>query len=190
MLTGLQIDRGLAINSATGRHASASASASASAKVKYYDTSRAHITQSVEDSLRLMGIEQIDLLLIHRPDPMIDHHETGMTLDDLVASGIISPFSNNCKSLDGESHGIQSSEKPKFEAKNNQATLERNATHPFLLENAKRYEVLAKLVGQEIANRSIKSNIANRAVKGMLVKIVTETNEQRNPTALPVIIGW
>ena len=123
MLTGLQIDRGLAINSATGRHASASASASASAKFKYYDTSRAHITQSVEDSLRLMGIEQIDLLLIHRPDPMIDHHETGMTLDDLVASGIISPFSNNCKSLDGESHGIQSSEKPKFEAKNNKATL-------------------------------------------------------------------
>jgi predicted oxidoreductase len=119
MLTGLQIDRGLAINSATGRHASASASA----KVKYYDTSRAHITQSVEDSLRLMGIEQIDLLLIHRPDPMIDHHETGMTLDDLVASDIVSPFSNNCKSLDGESHGIQSSEKPKFEAQNNKVTL-------------------------------------------------------------------
>ena len=70
------------------------------------------------------------------------------------------------------------------------AALERNATHPFLLENAKRYEALAKLVGQEIANRSIKSNIANRAVKDMLVKIVAEINEQRNPTALPVIIGF
>ena len=70
------------------------------------------------------------------------------------------------------------------------AALERNTTHPFLLENAKRYEVLAKLVGQEIANRSIKSNIANRAVKDMLVKIVAEINEQRNPTALPVIIGF
>ena len=45
-------------------------------------------------------------------------------------------------------------------------------------------------VGQEIANRSIKSNIANRAVKDMLVKIVAEINEQRNPTALPVIIGF
>ena len=58
------------------------------------------------------------------------------------------------------------------------------------LENAKRYEALAKLVGQEIANRSIKLNIANRAVKDMLVKIVAEINEQRNPTALPVIIGF
>ena len=57
------------------------------ARVKYYDTGRAHITQSVEDSLRLMGIETIDLLLIHRPDPLMDHHETGATLDDLVASG-------------------------------------------------------------------------------------------------------
>ena len=62
----------------------------AQARVKYYDTSRQHITQSVEDSLRLMGIEQIDLLLIHRPDPMMDHHETGTTLDDLVASGKVS----------------------------------------------------------------------------------------------------
>ena len=65
-----------------GRHAQA--------RVKYYDTSRQHITQSVEDSLRLMGIEQIDLLLIHRPDPIMDHHETGTTLDDLVASGKVS----------------------------------------------------------------------------------------------------
>ena len=64
-----------------GRHASA--------RIKYYDTSAAHITQSVEDSLRLMGIEQIDLLLIHRPDPFMDHHETGAALDNLISSGKI-----------------------------------------------------------------------------------------------------
>ena len=57
------------------------------ARVKYYDTGRAHITQSVEDSLRLMGIDRVDLLLIHRPDPLMDHHETGAVLDDLVAAG-------------------------------------------------------------------------------------------------------
>ena len=57
------------------------------AKVKYYDTSRAHIEKSVEMSLKDMGIETIDLLLIHRPDPLMDHHETGAALDDLVKSG-------------------------------------------------------------------------------------------------------
>ncbi|KZM48841.1 aldo/keto reductase [Labrenzia sp. OB1] len=55
--------------------------------VKYYDTSRAHIEKSVETSLADMGIETIDLLLIHRPDPLMDHHETGGALDDLVKSG-------------------------------------------------------------------------------------------------------
>ncbi|OOY10820.1 aldo/keto reductase [Thioclava sp. F36-7] len=56
-------------------------------KVKHYDTSRAHIEASVEASLRELATDRIDLLLIHRPDPLMDHHETGATLDDLVASG-------------------------------------------------------------------------------------------------------
>ncbi len=59
----------------------------ADAKVKYYDTSRAHILKSVETSLREMAIDHIDLLLIHRPDPFMNHHETGAALDEAVASG-------------------------------------------------------------------------------------------------------
>ena len=59
----------------------------ADARVKYYDTSRAHILASVDHSLRLMGIDHIDLLLIHRPDPLMDHHETGAALDEVIASG-------------------------------------------------------------------------------------------------------
>ena len=62
-----------------GRHASA--------RIKHYDTSRHHILASVEHSLRLMGVERIDLMLIHRPDPLMDHNETGAALDEIVASG-------------------------------------------------------------------------------------------------------
>ncbi|MEJ8560257.1 aldo/keto reductase [Yoonia sp. GPGPB17] len=57
------------------------------ARVKYYDTSRSHILASVDHSLRLMNIDKIDTLLIHRPDPMMDHYETGAALDEVVASG-------------------------------------------------------------------------------------------------------
>jgi predicted oxidoreductase len=57
------------------------------ARVKHYDTSARHITQSVETSLTEMATDRIDVLLIHRPDPLMDHEETGRTLDDLVASG-------------------------------------------------------------------------------------------------------
>ncbi|SNS53101.1 aldo/keto reductase [Tropicimonas sediminicola] len=56
-------------------------------RVKYYDTSASHILSSIEASLRNMAIERIDLLLLHRPDPMMDHYETGRALDEAVASG-------------------------------------------------------------------------------------------------------
>lgn len=62
-----------------GRHSAA--------QVKHYDTSAAHITASVEASLRDMATDRIDMLLIHRPDPLIDPRETGSALDGLVASG-------------------------------------------------------------------------------------------------------
>lgn len=56
-------------------------------RVKHYDTSRAHILASVEHSLRDLHTDHVDLLLIHRPDPLMDHEATGRALDDLVASG-------------------------------------------------------------------------------------------------------
>ncbi len=62
-----------------GRHSAA--------RVKHYDTSAKHINESVEASLRDMNTDRIDLLLIHRPDPMLDPEETGEALDALVTSG-------------------------------------------------------------------------------------------------------
>ncbi len=62
-----------------GRHAAA--------RVKHYDTSRRYIETAVEQSLRDLNTDRIDLLLIHRPDPMMDHRDTGAALDALVASG-------------------------------------------------------------------------------------------------------
>ena len=62
-----------------GRHAAA--------RVKHYDTSAAHIRASLEASLRDLNTDHVDLLLIHRPDPFMDHEETGAALDALVAEG-------------------------------------------------------------------------------------------------------
>lgn len=62
-----------------GRHAAA--------RLKHYDTSSGHLTASVEASLRDMATDHIDLLLIHRPDPLLDPDDTGSVLDALVQSG-------------------------------------------------------------------------------------------------------
>lgn len=56
-------------------------------RVKHYDTSSAHVQASVDRSLHNIGVDAIDLLLIHRPDPLMDHHALGACLDGLIQSG-------------------------------------------------------------------------------------------------------
>ena len=55
--------------------------------LKYYDTSKAHLNRSVDSSLKNMAIEHIDLLLLHRPDPLMNADETGEALDELITTG-------------------------------------------------------------------------------------------------------
>lgn len=55
--------------------------------VKHYDTSAAYINMSVDNSLRNLRSEQLDLLMIHRPDPFMDVVQTAKALDALVDSG-------------------------------------------------------------------------------------------------------
>ena len=56
-------------------------------RVKHYDTSKEHIVKSVDNSLRHMNVDHLDMLLIHRPDPFMDFEETGAALDANVESG-------------------------------------------------------------------------------------------------------
>jgi predicted oxidoreductase len=56
-------------------------------RVKHYDTTPAHVTASVERSLQRIGVDVIDLLLIHRPDPLCDAAALGACLDGLIDSG-------------------------------------------------------------------------------------------------------
>lgn len=61
-------------------------------RVKYYDTSREHILQSVEQSLRCLHTDYLDLLLIHRPDPLMDPAEVARTFEELERSGKVRQF--------------------------------------------------------------------------------------------------
>lgn len=56
-------------------------------RVKHYDTSPAHVTATVDRSLQRIGVDVIDLLLIHRPDPLCDATALGACLDGLIDSG-------------------------------------------------------------------------------------------------------
>ena len=73
----------------------------AGVSVSHYDTSRKHIFNSVDASLKNMATDYLDLLLIHRQDPFLDHHETGKALDDIIKSGKVKEVGvSNFKSWD------------------------------------------------------------------------------------------
>jgi predicted oxidoreductase len=60
--------------------------------IQHYDTSAAHITASVEQSLRALHTEYLDLLLIHRPDPLMDFDELAQTFSALRQAGKVRHF--------------------------------------------------------------------------------------------------
>ncbi|MES2319232.1 MAG: aldo/keto reductase [Pseudomonadota bacterium] len=60
--------------------------------IQHYDTSAAHINASVEESLRQLGTDRLDLLLIHRPDPLMDFDEVARTFESLRQAGKVRHF--------------------------------------------------------------------------------------------------
>ena len=60
--------------------------------VKHYDTSTAHVVAQVDGTLRHLGTDHLDLLLIHRPDPLLDAEALATTLGALRASGKVRSF--------------------------------------------------------------------------------------------------
>jgi predicted oxidoreductase len=61
-------------------------------RIKSYDSSRAHVLASVNASLAALRTDRIDLLLIHRPDLLMDPDELADTFRHLQAAGKVLEF--------------------------------------------------------------------------------------------------
>lgn len=55
--------------------------------LNHYNTGKAHIIASAEDSLRKLATDHLDLLLIHRPDPLMDADEVAEAFISLKQAG-------------------------------------------------------------------------------------------------------
>lgn len=58
----------------------------------FYDFSKEHILRSVEGSLSRLRTEYLDVLLLHRPDPLMEPEEVAEAFDLLQASGKVRYF--------------------------------------------------------------------------------------------------
>lgn len=61
-------------------------------RVKHYNTSTDHIIKSAERSLELIGVDHIDLLLLHRPDPLMNVDQVAEAFTALRQAGKVLHF--------------------------------------------------------------------------------------------------
>lgn len=55
----------------------------------YYDTTYDHVMQACKQALKRLQTDHLDLYLIHREDPCIDHWQTARALLDLKKEGLV-----------------------------------------------------------------------------------------------------
>ena len=58
----------------------------------YFDFSYEHLVESVEGSLAALGTDYLDILLLHRPDALVEPEEVARAFDDLEAAGKVRAF--------------------------------------------------------------------------------------------------
>lgn len=58
----------------------------------YFDFSYEHLIESVEGSLTALGTDYIDILLLHRPDALVEPEEVARAFDELEAAGKVRAF--------------------------------------------------------------------------------------------------
>lgn len=58
----------------------------------YFDFSREHIVESARASLAALGTDYLDVLLLHRPDALVEPDEVAAAFDELAAAGDVRHF--------------------------------------------------------------------------------------------------
>ena len=61
-------------------------------KVKHYNYSKNHIIWSVENSLKNLKTDYLDVLLLHRPSPLLEINEVSEAINQLMKEGKIKSF--------------------------------------------------------------------------------------------------
>jgi predicted oxidoreductase len=82
--------------------------------IQHYDTDAAHIVASAEESLRQLHTDRLDLLLIHRPDPLMDFDVVADAFTRLKQAGKVLHF------------GVSNFSRHQFEALNRRIELATN----------------------------------------------------------------
>lgn len=91
--------------------------------LKYYDYSKEYIIKSVETSIKYLNADYLDLILLHRPSPLMDANEIASAINHLKNQGKIKAF------------GVSNFEFPQIELLKNNCEIELNQIEFSLTNN-------------------------------------------------------
>jgi aryl-alcohol dehydrogenase-like predicted oxidoreductase len=170
----------------------------------------AYIRQAVEDSLRRLGTDRIDLYQLHRPDPETPIQETLGALDELVQAGKVREIGCSNFSVEQlrEAEGAVKSGAARFVSVQNNYSILHREPEPEVLPECRRaglaflpFFPLANglLTGKYRASKALPAG--SRAEAGFGPKIFTEENlaivekliefaESRGHTILELAFRW
>jgi predicted oxidoreductase len=153
--------------------------------IQHYDTSAAHIVASAEESLRQLHTDHLDLLLIHRPDPLMDFDEIAEGFTRLKQAGKVLHV------------GVSNFSRHQFEALNRRVELATNQVEFSPLHVAPMFDEtfdglqdmkVAPMIWSPLAGgRLFTSNDANAENLRLVVKEIAD--RLRQPFA-SVIFAW
>jgi predicted oxidoreductase len=153
--------------------------------IQHYDTTAGHIVASAEESLRQLHTDRLDLLLIHRPDPLMDFDEIAEAFTRLKQAGKVRHV------------GVSNFSRHQFEALNRRVELATNQVEFSPLHVAPMFDEtfdglqdmkVAPMIWSPLAGgRLFTSNDANAENLRLVVKEIADRLHQ--PFA-SVIFAW
>jgi predicted oxidoreductase len=153
--------------------------------IQHYDTTASHIVASCEESLRQLHTDHLDLLLIHRPDPLMDFDEIAEGFTRLKQAGKVLHV------------GVSNFSRHQFEALNRRIELATNQVEFSPLHVAPMFDEtfdglqdmkVAPMIWSPLAGgRLFTSNDANADKLRLVVKEIAD--RLRQPFA-SVIFAW
>ncbi len=154
-------------------------------QIKSYNYSKEHILKSVENSLVNLQTEYLDLLLLHRPSPLMNPQEIGEAFEELREKKWVRHF------------GVSNFSPSQFELINdafplvtNQVEISINHTNAFddgTLDQLMR-KGLQAMAWSVLGNYFLKESEQNSRIKLILVKLCKKYNADENQLLLAFIL--
>ncbi|MDO9193555.1 MAG: aldo/keto reductase, partial [Undibacterium sp.] len=154
-------------------------------QIQHYDTSRAHIIASAENSLRNMHIDAIDVLLIHRPDPLMDADEIAEAFLALQQSGKVRHF--GVSNFTPSQFELLASRFPLVTNQLELSLLHMNPLHDGTLDLCQRQRI-APMIWSALAGGRLMSDSGEQAQRVRLV--LARLAEELNVAISTVALAW